>query len=195
MLMLMQQRQDYWHKATAMAGSFSHRHQPRSPGGGPASPCTSSPTATTSLSTVSSPRLQLSSSGSFDGPSSPRGCRPPHRRDTATTTTTTTAGPRGTQRQSVGTRRVATDTDSSSNLPVWHGANMAQSQLIQRRRRQTQQQKSRVWQHGRQRAGVSASSRYVAVMLLTTIRFGYDDRTSSWRKNYYGVNRSKLVGN
>ena len=147
-----------------MAAS-SHRHQPRSPanvGEVSSSPCTSPPTMTGRLSTVTSPRLQLSSSPSSSADSagsSPRGCRPLPRRDTPSTTTGSRAAA-VTQRQSTGVRRVLSDTDSGS-LPVWRGANMAQSQLMQRRRRQMlqTQQKSRVLQQGVHRTSVSAATK------------------------------------
>jgi len=158
--------------AAAMASfptSFSHRHHPRSPGivregSSSSSPCTSPLTMSTGrLSTVTSPRLQLSPCPSSPGagnattvPASPRGPKLPPRKDTNTMVT----GSRGSQRHSTGYRRVLSDTESSS-LPVWRGANMAQSQLMQRRRRQIMktQQKSHVWQPELQRSSVSTNKR------------------------------------
>ena len=150
-----------------MAGfsaSFTHRHHPRSPasvGEGSATPCTSPPTVTGRLSTITSPRLQLSPSPlvGVDSAGSSRGCRPPPRRVTASTATASRASA-ATQRHSTGIRRVLTDADNSS-LPVWRGANMAQSQLMQRRRRQIlkTQEKPRVWHPGLQRTSVSAAKR------------------------------------
>ena len=151
----------------AMSGfpaSFPPRRQPRSPAGvceRPASPRTSSPTMTGgTLSTVSSPRLQLSPSG-LDGSVSPRGGGRTPRRDKASTTATA-AGSRGgaAQRQSTTVRRMMSDTDGGG-LPVWRGANMAQSQLMQRRRHQLMktQQKSRGWQHGLHRTAACVAAR------------------------------------
>ena len=151
-----------------MAGFPACRHQPRSPASvaeRSASPCTSPPTITGSLSTVSSPRLKLvmSPSSSIDSAGgSPQGCRPPPRRDTTSTVPGGTRAAAVMQRHSTGVRRVLqSDTDSSS-LPVWRGANMAQSQLIQRRRRQMlkSQQKSTGWQHGLQRTSAPTAKRY-----------------------------------
>ena len=162
--------------ATKMASSSSHRHQPRSPAGVgevSVSPCTSPPTMTGRLSTVTSPRLQLSpcpSSGVDSAGSSPRGCRqpPPPRKDT-TTTAGSRAAAAATQRQSTAVRRVLSDTDSSS-LPVWRGANMAQSQLMQRRRRQMlqTQQKSRVLPQGVHRTTASAAKRLANYAYILT---------------------------
>ena len=150
----------------SFSSSYSHRNKPRSPASvteGSVSPCTSPPTTSGRLSTVTSPRLQLSPSpsSSADFAGSPRGCKPSPRRDTASTATGSRAAG-VTQRHSTGLRRVLSDTDTS-NLPVWGGANMAQSQLMQRRRRQMlkTQQKSRAWQQGLQRNAVSAAKRWV----------------------------------
>ena len=158
-----------------MAASSSHRHQPRSPGNVgevSASPSTSPPTIPGRLSTITSPRLQPISSPSSSADSagsSPRGCRPPPRCDTVAATSTTTSSrataPANTQRQSTAVRRVLSDSEGGG-LPVWRGANMAQSQLMQRRRRQMlqTQQKSRLLQKPVHRTQVSAAKRCANVI-------------------------------
>ena len=149
----------------ASSSSSSHRRQPRSPASAGveathASPSSPPPT-TGRLSTVTSPRLQLSSSTSSDSAgSSPR----PRKHETGPRTPTADGGVTAAvpQRQSTVVRRVLSDTADGGTLPVWRGANMAQSQLIQRRRRQLQLQTQHKTSRAVHRTSVTANKRSVS---------------------------------